>query len=338
LWSARVTRPGDVQATLPNNLEDVKAIGNSFGSINVWSWACQDSLCESCETGPSKCDACVSGAEKNSTGTCNYYCDEVLHCGHCSAVNVCDVCDENYNLDKTENVCKINCDVKHCETDKCSDLNKCYDCEIGYVLDKNLQCEKSSCSGIKHCKTCEDGKNCTECDLSQMSPNSEGQCDQRCNVNHCKNCMPGNEYLCENCDYEYHLVSGGECKIDCKVSHCLSCMSGYAEFCEICAEGYELSADFKECVIPSKCGEHCQDCFDSNGFPFLLPDCITCEEGYGKMDNFCAECSVENCETCYEDYEECQTCADGFKLKLDECSGSGRVFVLVGLVLVGLFL
>jgi len=344
LWSARVNRPGDVQASLPNNLEDVNAIGESFASIAVWEWPCQDELCESCETGPSKCDECVSGAEQNSTEVCNYHCDEVLHCGHCSAVNVCDACEEGYTLDLKENICKIECEVKNCETGKCNDVNKCYDCKVNYVLDKNFQCEQSSCSGIKHCKTCDetvDGKLCTECDLSQMSPNSEGQCDQRCNVNNCNNCMPGNDLICENCDYDYHLVSGGECKIDCKVSHCLSCVSGYGDFCEICAEGYELSADSKECVIPSKCGEHCLDCFDSS--PFFLPECVMCEEGYGKMDNFCAECSVDNCEMCYEDYEECQKCADGFKLKHNECSnterlGSGKVFVLVGLVLVGIFM
>lgn len=336
LWSARVTRPGDVQATLPNNLQDVNDIGKSFASIDIWHWACADSLCASCETRPSECDACVSGAQKKSTGICDYYCDEVLNCSHCSAVNVCDVCEQDYNLDKNANICKIDCNVKHCEKDKCSGVNKCYDCEIGYVLDKKFQCEKSSCTGIKHCKKCEDDETCTECDLSQMSPNGDGQCDQRCNVNNCKNCMPGNDLVCENCDQDYHLVSGGECKIDCKVSHCLSCLSGYAEYCGICAEGYELSADSRECVIPSKCGDHCQDCYDTN--PFLEPDCVLCEEGYGKVGNYCGECSVGNCTMCYEDYSECQKCEDGFKLKHDECSGGGETFVFVGLVLVGLFL
>lgn len=80
--------------------------------------------------------------------------------------------------------------------------------------------------------------------------------------------------------------------------------------CDSCSSRYYVKSvdDHLECV---DCGDNCRQCTLNEENVM----CMGCDLGYGKFDikydiKLCLP-SLENCESCYQDYKVCQKCYDG---------------------------
>jgi hypothetical protein len=170
---------------------------------------------------------------------------------------------------------------------ECPELTNCDSCP------DNVHCETCTSEGVygltadrSGCKSCEE--------------ESEGTCSQCTSLSHCDTCAISDmgpvpvtdKAMCAKC-----------------APHCQFCQSAGSGKCDdnSCDQGY--AKDINQTCSP--CSPGCMHCGDYSSCDM----CIT-GKGFSHSElapqRDCKDCTIENCEECYADNTQCETCKPGF--------------------------
>ncbi|CAD8107684.1 unnamed protein product [Paramecium sonneborni] len=184
--------------------------------------------------------------------------------------------------------------------------NQCF-CDFGYYLDFSFQCKLCKAP----CTTCQYFNSfCTSCiEEYQNLINHKCICQdgyymqydkcQKC-YSTCTKCF--SLQICNECIDGYYLSNDicQKCEIQC--STCIK-----HEVCLSCADGYYMDT-LHQC---NTCISNCKEC--DNAFT-----CLECIDGFFINEEQCLKCD-DNCQTCIDEYQKCQSCNNNFQLINNKC-------------------
>lgn len=186
---------------------------------------------------------------------------------------------------------------------------QCTSCVEGFTLAQGANGFYCTRSCNFPCSTCS-GTSCLTCATGYVLSGSA------CVFDPATACNP----VCETCPAGSYL-SGTTCT-RCTAAGCSTCAS---DTCSACFDGFFLSGS-----ACNACPASCKTCSDAT-------TCITCADGYirdllstdsdpnsGALSPTCSACN-SNCKTCSINADQCESCADGFRLRDFQCFGRNNV-------------
>ncbi|KAL4477139.1 hypothetical protein ABPG72_008873 [Tetrahymena utriculariae] len=189
-------------------------------------------------------DNCINCSSKQSCDQCQ------IGYTYNQASNSCDqICQTSQYLDLQKNQCK-NC-IQNCTS--CIDGISCNQCSKGYSYSSlNKICYRdcqshqyynetsNTCINCgSNCLSCNQNQ-CTQCNQSFFTSQSDYQNCQSCLIGNCKTCSSLS--ICAECEANYNLSQDkSKCMKACSVDFCTQCSSQNNSVCEQCQDGFELA-------------------------------------------------------------------------------------------------
>lgn len=267
------------------------------------------------------CSTCKEGYYLNSG---DKKCSSTINCYE-STFDICTKCNSGYYLNKKEDKCIKQTDqFNHCK--ETTNNISCDICEDDYYLNKNKQCTSIKfCEEIDEngkCQKCESGyyvtsfgESCTidpncfygdrslgiclSCEDKYYIDFSDGKCKSNQEETDFRYCSVADEGICKQCYYGYFLAEDLKCT---STQYCAESSKGN---CILCSSKYHLGLD-------NKC-TNVEHCIYTNSYN----ECNECENGfyYEKNNKTCknAENIFEHCKYGYDD-KFCEKCKDDFYL------------------------
>lgn len=183
----------------------------------------------------------------------------------------------------------------------------CTQCAIGLQLTSNSQgCIDIKCN-INNCVQCSGSSTCYLCQPGyQINPSGKACTPVNCSVSYCSRCSGAS---CVTCISGYSL-SNNTCQPICD-SRCITCVS--PGVCSKCISGYILDSKSYSCIIDCSVAFNglCVNCIN-------LLYCTTCKQGYkpalgGAICQVSYSCTVSQCSTC-SIASICTACNTGYTL------------------------
>ncbi|KAL4495392.1 hypothetical protein ABPG73_022437 [Tetrahymena malaccensis] len=289
---------------------------------------------------------CVSNCPKGTFINDNKQCEQCqpLNCQECVSVNVCQKCEDNYQLHdnqcfhcKKDGLNEINNSCQQCKKlncKRCSEsTDKCEECDFGYQLNqfscKKIECQQNQYLNEKQeCQLCSNKfKNCFNCSLNecescqdsfyfdkssqtcvQKCPHGTFESNKKCEICQHKNCKECDKNRCTSCQKDFYLHNQ-DCQDNCDglliYKQGQKCLSSCL---------YPLIKQEKECVLKCKDGfyfdedfRECQKCKTGCSLCQDKYICLTCEEGY-EHNNILNKCNEKQKPTQEEQkaYDICE--------------------------------
>ncbi|KAH0576139.1 Cysteine-rich membrane protein 2 [Spironucleus salmonicida] len=267
-----------------------------------------------------ECDTCSEGYFKKDSKD-NFTCEPCTtpSCAQCSAnKSQCTKCKHNMFLDDKQQCQQcvkgdgISCNcgvVVNCDTCSTEDEQKCGDCLLGYVSDKNGSCtlcalnyvnigDKCVKCGVDNCQTCSvDAKTCEKC-RNNFAPNNN-KCEE-CRENGSE-CLCGNAVNCATCTPNADKCKSCVGNFDPKaVTPCIDCLGGF------------FKSDVSGKSTCTACSDKCTNCTSAVA-------CTACQDGFSVEGGKCVTCEDANCKICSADKNICNTCKTSYKIVGGKC-------------------
>ena len=278
-----------------------------------------------------KCSKCID----NYSLSKNLVCSSTQHCIDAEKdTGICNLCDDNYFLDKKDYKCKSNqedTDYKFC---KIVNEDRCIECISPYKLTQDFKCTPSNncieaengkcilcednfhlgldnkCTNITHC-IYSNYFGCLECEENYYYHKLHKNCSKSIGI--FENCKSTEGSYCYECRNNYYLdLNNTICVDNTQKGPFYKCAFGYPEYCNECIDGYYLGTGDQKCSLIEDCkiSKDENTCIECDDFMCLDVKKGICVDNmlYDEENKFYVNCKKTNkegtaCEECIEDYE-----------------------------------